>query len=477
MTRSNQLLNDILNEIVPFDFERKRTENVANNLGKKLIAEFKKAKIDVKISLAGSIAKDTWLRRDPDIDIFIILPTNITKKDLNKVILGIAKKAIKQSKHIERFAEHPYIETYLDNIRVNIVPCYQVEKGDWKSATDRTPYHTKYINRKLNSDLRNQVRLIKKFFKGINVYGAEIKIGGFSGYLCELLILHYKSFLNTLKAFSKYKKPIIIDLNNRYQNNFDTILPFSDPLIVIDPVDENRNVAAALKPQKLYEFIAAARAFLLKPSRAFFFPPKFDPYSFSILKSKIAERGSSLLFLLTNNINAVPDVLWGQLYKTQRSLRNLFKNNDFKILKDAVWTDEKNLTVFIIELETDLLPQIKKSIGPPLEFKEECNSFISKYVDNSSVISGPFIQNNRWIILTKKSHNNAKSLIKEKLIYGDQNISIPKLVSKSFKNNLQILINNEISNQYKINQDFAKFLSMFLLEKPFWLYNHTDKQN
>jgi tRNA nucleotidyltransferase (CCA-adding enzyme) len=289
--------------------------------------------------------------------------------------------------------------------------------------------------------------------------------------------LHYKSFLNTLKAFSKYKKPIIIDLNNRYQNNFDTILPFSDPLIVIDPVDENRNVAAALKPQKLYEFIAAARAFLLKPSRAFFFPPKFDPYSFSILKSKIAERGSSLLFLLTNNINAVPDVLWGQLYKTQRSLRNLFKNNDFKILKDAVWTDEKNLTVFIIELETDLLPQIKKSIGPPLEFKEECNSFISKYVDNSSVISGPFIQNNRWIILTKKSHNNAKSLIKEKLIYGDQNISIPKLVSKSFKNNLQILINNEISNQYKINQDFAKFLSMFLLEKPFWLYNHTDKQN
>ena len=82
----------------------------------------------------------------------------------------------------------------------------------------------------------------------------------------------------------------------------------------------------------------------------------------------------------------------------------LIKNNDFKIIKDTVWTDEKTLTLFIIELETNTLPRIKKSIGPPLEFEEECNSFISKYANNPSLISGPYIQNKRWIILKKRSH-------------------------------------------------------------------------
>jgi tRNA nucleotidyltransferase (CCA-adding enzyme) len=47
-----------------------------------------------------------------------------------------------------------------------------------------------------------EVRLLKKFMKGTGVYGAEIKIGGFSGYLCELLILKYRSFAQTIEAFA-----------------------------------------------------------------------------------------------------------------------------------------------------------------------------------------------------------------------------------------------------------------------------------
>ena len=30
--------------------------------------------------------------------------------------------------------------------------------------------------------------------QGIGVYGAEIKVGGFSGYLCELLVMKYGGF-------------------------------------------------------------------------------------------------------------------------------------------------------------------------------------------------------------------------------------------------------------------------------------------
>jgi tRNA nucleotidyltransferase (CCA-adding enzyme) len=66
---------------------------------------------------------------------------------------------------------------------------------EWLSATDRTPF-IHYVKKRLGKTLQDDVRLLKKFMQGIKVYGAEIKTGGFSGYLCELLILHYGSFAN-----------------------------------------------------------------------------------------------------------------------------------------------------------------------------------------------------------------------------------------------------------------------------------------
>ena len=470
MKKIDQVLIQVLSDITPLESDRKKITKIAKELEKKLLLECKKVNVNANIDLEGSVAKDTWLREDPDIDIFIRLPFVVPRKDLSQIILKIAKKATKDSKHIERYAEHPYLETFIDNIRVNIVPCYQVDNGNWKSATDRTPYHTKYVNKHLSPELRSEVRLLKKFFKGIDVYGAEIKTGGFSGYLCELLILHYKSFTKTIEAFSRYKTTIIVDQNNYYANNkIDPTILFSDPLIVIDPVDKNRNVASAVKPERLYDLIGAARAFLLKPSTKFFFPPNIDIFSLAALKSRLENRGSSILCITLENINAVPDVLWGQLYRTQRSLRKLLKNNDFKILRDVVWTDEKTVTVFIIDFETLKLPKIKYHIGPPLEFEEQCTAFLSKYMNNPSVFSGPYIQNKRWVILSERLYFDAKSLLKEKMITNSQNIGIPKIITKALNRNFRILIDYEISNLYQNNSEFAAFLCSFLIGKPFWL--------
>jgi len=359
---------------------------------------------------------------------------------------------------------------------VNIVPCYQVEKGNWKSATDRTPYHTKYVRKNLNQDLKNEVRLLKKFLKGINVYGAEIKTGGFSGYLCELLIIHYNSFIKTLEAFSNYKKPIIIDLKNYYSDKkINSSLFFSEPLIVIDPVDKNRNVGSALTSEKLDELIGAAREFLKEPTENFFFPKKPVIYSINTLKSKFENRGSSIIFLQLNNIKAVPDVLWGQLYKTQKSLITLLQQNDFKILHKAVWTDEKSLTIFVLELETHLLPKIKQHFGPPLEFNNQSNAFLLKYSKNASVVCGPYLQNNRWTILTTRNYQNALNLLEEKLLADNRNIGIPKLISKAIGENFKILIGSEISTLYQANPDFATFITGFLIGKPSWLKSYYSQ--
>jgi tRNA nucleotidyltransferase (CCA-adding enzyme) len=128
-------------------------------------------------------------------------------------------------------------------------------------------YHTDYIKTHLKATMHDEVRLLKKFMQGIGVYGAEIKVGGFSGYLCELLVMNYGSFMGVVEAFADYSRRIVIDLEGYYaKRERDLELLFSEPLVIVDPIDKARNVASAVQTQKLYEFVAAARAFMQSPS-------------------------------------------------------------------------------------------------------------------------------------------------------------------------------------------------------------------
>ncbi|MCK4320833.1 nucleotidyltransferase domain-containing protein, partial [Candidatus Bathyarchaeota archaeon] len=178
---------DVLKRVTPSSGKRKRILELADRLVNKVTAAAKEAEIDAKVRVEGSVAKDTWLSEEPDIDIFMRVSTTLPRESFGTTCLEIARKATEGFNQIERFAEHPYLESIVDKVRVNIVPCYQVKRGGWISATDRTPFHTDYMKPLLDETMRGEIRLLKKFMKGIGVYGAEIKIGGFSGYLCELL--------------------------------------------------------------------------------------------------------------------------------------------------------------------------------------------------------------------------------------------------------------------------------------------------
>jgi tRNA nucleotidyltransferase (CCA-adding enzyme) len=471
MKKLNAIHEEILKKITPTQADRARIKALAEELQRKVARACEEHDIKATVRVEGSVAKDTWLRKEPEIDIFLRLPTTITRKSLGKISLEIARKATEGSKQVERFAEHPYLEAFIDDIRVNIVPCYDVKRGEWLSATDRTPFHTDYVKRRLNKTLRNEVRLLKKFLQGVNAYGAEIKTGGFSGYLCELLILHHKSFTETLRAFAGYTQRITIDIQGYYAGmEKEQRLLFSEPLVVVDPVDKGRNVASAVQPQKLYTLVGTARAFLKTPNTKFFYPPKTKALSAEALRSKLENRGTSLLFLTLGKIEAVPDVLWGQLYRTQRSLRKLAELNDFKDLRDAVWSDERTLSVFVFELEQHVLPSVKKHLGPPLEREKECKKFLSKYVHNDGVVSGPYIEAGRWVVELQRKVTDAVEFLKKKLKDGGRNVGVADLISQGFREKLRILVNSEVIEVYQRNVEFAEFLTDFLSGKPFWLY-------
>jgi tRNA nucleotidyltransferase (CCA-adding enzyme) len=471
MQKLNAVHEQILKKITPTPADRAKITALAEELMQKVAQACEEQDIIAAVRVEGSVAKDTWLREEPEIDVFMRLPSTIPRQSLGQISLKIARKATEDaSQQVERFAEHPYLEAFIDGIRLNIVPCYDVKRGEWLSATDRTPFHTDYVKNRLNEAARGEVRLLKKFLKNVGVYGAEIKTGGFSGYLCELLIVHHKSFAKTLRAFAGYTQRVAIDIEGYYSNREKELTRFfTEPLVVVDPVDKARNVASAVQPQKLYTLVAAARAFLKTPNAKFFYPPKINALTTKALASKLENRGASLVFLTLGKMEVVPDVLWGQLYKTQRALRKLVELNDFKVLRDVVWSDEKMLSVFVFELEQRVLPSVKKHMGPPLKREKECETFLSKYEGNGSVVSGPYLEDSRWAVELQRRFADVVGLLRANLREGGRDIGVAELMAQAFRDKLEVLVNSEVLEVYRGNRAFAEFLTVFLSGKPFWL--------
>jgi tRNA nucleotidyltransferase (CCA-adding enzyme) len=472
-----KICRDALKQITPDAKKRKQILTLAEKLRKKVADIAKKDKIKTQVRVEGSVAKDTWLSQEPDVDIFIRLPPTMPREEFREAALKIAKEATAGYRQVERFAEHPYLEAFVDDVRVNIVPCYKVKRGQWKSATDRTPFHTDYAKKRLNPRLRGEIRLLKQFMTGIGVYGAEIKIGGFSGYLCELLVLNYQSFANVLNAVANWEGRQVIDYEGFYQKRERELeLLFPEPLVIVDPVDKGRNAASAVRKERLDEFIAASRAFLENPDKQFFFSPKTKPFSPKRIANLMIERDTSVVFLKIGRVNAVPDVLWGQLYKSQRALRNLLRQKDFNVIRDAVWSNENDINVFIFEVEHLELPTVKKHWGPPLEKQKECENFLRKHLDSPATFSGPMIENGRWVVETRRRILEADELLEQELKDGGRRIGVAQEIAQAIKGNFEILTDDAILSLYTYNDDFAVFLTEYCEGKPSWLKKSSGKK-
>ena len=461
---------DILKRINPSISERKHVLELAEQLTRKVKDAAEKAGITAEVRVEGSVAKDTWLSGEPDIDIFMRVPITVPREAFGTTCLESAKKATEGFKQVERFAEHPYLEAVVNDIRVNIVPCYAVKKGEWISATDRTPFHTDFVKPLLNERLKAEVRLLKRFMKGIGVYGAEIKVGGFSGYLCELLILNLGSFVHVLESIAEWRKRMIIDYAGFYNGRReDAEVIFEEPLVMVDPIDKGRNVAAAVRKKRLDEFIVAARSFLKYPHVRFFYARKIEAEDAEGVSHAMKDRGSTLIFVKFGRIKAVPDIVWGQLYKTQKSLRNMLRQEDYTVIRDSVWSDEEDLNLLLFEVQQRFLPTVKKHLGPPIEKKLECERFLQKHHNASHTIFGPRVEDGRWIAGVRRKYTDAIELFREKLSDGGRRVGVGYLISQSIREGFEVLSNEEILRVYSSNLEFAKFLTVYLRGKPRWL--------
>jgi len=424
--------------------------------------------IQAKVSPQGSFARDTWISHEADLDIFARFPPTTERKEWEERVLPAMRNYFSRYRVIERYAEHPFLEFHVDGIRVNIVPSYDVTKGEWKSATDRTPYHTEFMQTHLTPELRREARLLKKFAKGIGTYGAEIKIGGFSGMLIDTLVLYYQSFMETLRHASSWKKGTLLEIGKPES----VVSPKEkDPnvdLIVIDPVDPNRNLAAAVRPDRLWNFVGAGRQFLRNPGLWYFFPPEFKRRTREQLAKRIDSIGHELIAIVFKHPVLVPDVLWGQLMKLERSLLDIMAREEFNPYRSAVWTDETRESIILVEIDRIMLPEVRVQRGPPVSKSEDSLSFLEKHLRARDTVRGPRIEGDRWIVERRRGILSIIDLVRTASREEAYGMAIPKQMAESFRRSVKVLQNREILSMLG-RKGFDRSLWEFLEAKPSWL--------
>jgi len=371
-----KILSQVLSSIRPSDEEVQKELAIADEL----ISRFQSsAPSGCDVILTGSVAKRTFLKEGRDIDIFVLFDRSYPREMLEMLIKNVMESSLPGTGYQISYAEHPYVRFHYRGRRIDLVPAYKIsDSSERLSAVDRSALHTIFVNSHLPKQHIGDVLLLKAFLKANSLYGAEIKIKGFSGYLCELLIIRYGSFPQLVRQASRWdeKKPIFIDVKG-YHTGKQAISDAHERLggfAVIDPTDKNRNVAAALSRENLKVFIALCKSFLKKPSAVFFMrkPETFDEKS----KRLASAKGAKVFIITMPRSDVVDDILWGQLYRLNSQLEAHME--DFSP-KAIAADDSRHIVRIALSLSKDTLPKDMAIEGPPLDMKKNVADFQKKH--------------------------------------------------------------------------------------------------
>ncbi len=385
-----ELLKEVLSEIKPKQSKIKEAEEFI----KKINFLIKKRKIKAKAVFGGSYSKKTWLKGDADIDIFVKFDMKYVHEDLSKLLGDLIKNFKSQKVHGSR----DYFQIN-NSLKFELVPVLNIRKPqDAHNVTDFSPLHVKWANKARKS---SEILLAKKFFKANKVYGAESYIKGFSGHVVDILTIFYGSFLDLVKNAAKWRDQTIIDPEKKYKNKNPLFVlnksKISGPLIVIDPVQPDRNAASVVSQEKYQQLINACKAFLKNPSKIFFEEQKKD---FSAIKG-------NLVTLEVTPLKGKKDVVGSKLLKIFEHIKKSLE--EFEVV-DAGWEWNKRAKMFFV-VKKNLLPEEFVREGPLLKFEDHVENF-------KKLHKKTFIKNNRINASIKREHAEIKEFIENLITQG-----------------------------------------------------------
>lgn len=381
------LREKILNKIKP-SFE----EDV---LRRKLVDEFiltledssQKLGLKCDFLIGGSFGKGTYLKGASDVDVFVSFDLKYDDSKLSSYLQKILD--LTNIEYVKQKGSRDYFSYLFQEGKVEIkfefVPNRRIKTlRDVLNSTDVSPLHVDFLKKKAmnNSELFDEIRLAKQFFKAKKLYGAESYINGFSGHIIDILIAYYGSLENLLCDAKNWKEMQYIDINEFYKSfddakkkiDFDKI----SKLVIVDPIIKTRNAARALSDQNYYKFLLVAQNFDILRERDFEVV-KFDLVKVISGAKKYAKSGNLKALFYTINFEVgehSEDIVGSKLLKLNHKLESYFEAYDFDVFKNEHFIETKlGVALFVLFFEKKELSKFKKVTGPFVYMSDAVRNF------------------------------------------------------------------------------------------------------
>ncbi|MHC1591925.1 MAG: nucleotidyltransferase domain-containing protein, partial [Candidatus Helarchaeales archaeon] len=403
----NEIKKAVLKHVDPDEKEKKTIQNVIKELKEALEKQGSRLGMqDYRIEAQGSTGeKQTFLRGSSDIDLFVILDKKhveeylrLEKKQRKSKIHDFLTQLVQEwffpalqnlgcdDIHVS-YAEHPYISARKDKFEIDVVGCFHLTqeyilKHGIITAVDRTPLHTQLIKSSLNQDQINDVKILKSFFQACRAYGDRAAIGqmGFTGFSAEILIYHFKTLENVFNNFERLQDNPI-DFFSRSKKELKRIPAFKKAtLIMIDPIDPRRNLAASIS-ERSYQFVNyKIKQFFKSPSEKFFIFKPLKP----IPENQLPDYPSTLVLEFKEVVSGVHYTeIRDKLYSFGRRLVNHLKEEPtreprFGEVIFEIYFEEPNYAM-ILACKKSTLEKMYFHKGPEMNNADNVKKFLKKY--------------------------------------------------------------------------------------------------
>jgi tRNA nucleotidyltransferase (CCA-adding enzyme) len=372
--KAQQIVDEVLMDLKPTAKKEQYLTRVIEEFLQRVNDALKKKKIDAHAIIGGSFAKQTWLVDEFDVDIFVKFAPTYEDGTLSDLLAS----AIKALKPVRVHGSRDYFQVDHGDIRFELVPVLNIQKvTDARNVTDASPFHVDWVARN-GAGVRDDIRAAKQFFKANRLYGAESYIQGFSGHVVDILVIHYGGFIKLLKATKRWKDKLVVDPNKEYKGRAMHHLNLSKtqgPLVVVDPVQKERNAAAAVGQVKYDRLRKVAQDFLKNPSDSFFTKQ-------SVSVAELKKQGA--VVVVCESLEGKRDVVGAKIMKVFEYLARALA--DFEVI-EAGWDWPQDPAILWFMLKNHELPKIEVRTGPPATLKDAVKAFKAKH-ENTFVEGG-----------------------------------------------------------------------------------------
>lgn len=351
---------------------------------------------DLEVVAGGSTAKGTFLKGNFDIDVFVRFKTlGDISTFLERILIDVSDDLTVSFEKIH--GSRDYFQFTYNDFFFEIVPVKFIDKlSDMENVTDMSPLHVFWVKKHLSEKLAADIRLAKQFCKSCGVYGAESFINGVSGHVLDILIIEYGGFDNFVEAVSRWTGITVVDSESKHDDVFKELnqSKLVSPLIVVDPIDPNRNAAAALCKQKYDQLIQACSDFLKNPSKDFF---EIKPFDINNLQSE--QQDGELLFVVeVEPLEGKKDVVATKVLKVFEFLQRHLQLYDFSV-RFSDWHYDSKICHLYFFVKDEIIPELFEREGPPVTNSVASTRFQDVHKENAYERDGRlFVKVNREFI-------------------------------------------------------------------------------